>query len=196
MSKRQKVGSQLSGMKKCPKCGEEKSVSDFGRDASRPDGRYTHCKHCRRNPSRQDREVLELAQKGLKRCTKCLRTKPFCAYEKDITKSLGVSSRCRKCRREALKNTKATVVRPIRKNPRDYTKWEVFEDDNFTCYICEEVLSPDTPHDNPKSLSIDHVVPLSKGGLDERDNVRTACLACNRDKNDMFLDEYLLMIGA
>ena len=49
-------------MKVCPKCSTEKCMTEFGRDASRPDGRYTYCKQCRRNPNRKDREVLELAK--------------------------------------------------------------------------------------------------------------------------------------
>lgn len=255
MSKRHKIGKRetkiTNGRKSCPKCGQEKDTTEFGRDASRSDGRYTYCKDCRRNPNRQDREVLELAEKGLKRCTLCQKTKPFCAYDKDSSKRLGVTSRCKKCKTEERRTAAAdwhanrafiqkieregmtkcyrcSEVKPLetflknkkfvtgysrlclecnnnirkvyrlhrKKSLRDYTKWEVFEDDEFTCYICEDVLSPDTPANHFKSLSIDHVIPVSRGGLDERDNVRTACLDCNRKKNDMGLEEFLLKIGA
>lgn len=224
----------------CPKCHESKPREAFGRDASRPDGRYTYCKECRKNPNRKDRVVLELAEKGLKVCTMCEKTKPFHAFDSDPTKSLGVSSRCKKCHIEA-KRRRAVVkkelrlledsgytqcyrcndVKPLcsfleskvlpnghcricldcstkeyyaRAKVRDYTRWEVFEDDEFTCYICEDVLSIETPPNDPKSLSIDHVIPLSRGGIDERDNVRTCCLKCNNEKGSMLLEEYLLSV--
>lgn len=235
----------------CPKCQEYKRRDDFGRDASRPDGRYSYCKDCRKNPNRKDRIVLELAAKGLKVCSRCQKTKPFSSFDKDSSKSLGVTSRCKKCHREQRREAaadfhaargelrsleangssrcyKCKEVKPLcrflknknystgycrlcldcnnraragyrlhrRKSMRDYTRWEVFEDDNFTCYLCEEVLSVDTPANHPASLSIDHVLPLSRGGIDERTNVRTSCLSCNQKKNDSTLEEYLLKLAS
>ena len=197
ISARTKVSEERT--KTCPKCGVVKALASFGRDATRIDGRYSYCKQCRRVPNRKDREVLELAAKGLKVCTRCLKTKPFCAFEKDMSKSLGVTSRCKKCKREQRRLTVVDTEpkRPQRsKSSRDYTRWEVFEDDDFTCYICEETLSPDTPPNHPRSLSIDHVLAISRGGKDERDNVRTACLSCNTSKSDMLLEDFLLKIGA
>lgn len=236
--------------KHCPKCDTDKPLAAFGRDASRPDGRYTYCKQCRRNPSRQDREVLELAEKGLKICTLCSKVKPFCAFDRDPSKSLGYTSRCKKCHREQRRakaqswhdsqselselerNGKTRCYRcaetkPVefflknknyhtgycrlcllcnnqirnesrlhrKKSRRDYTRWEVFEADAFTCYICEDVLSPDAPPNSPKSLSIDHVYPISLGGMDERDNVKTACLECNQDKSDTPLEVFMVKSG-
>lgn len=234
--------------KYCPKCSTSKSITDFGRDSSRIDGRYTYCKECRRRPpSAAEAELLRLAKKNQKRCTKCNKIKPFSAYDKDSTKRLGLASSCKKChadrkrnrakewhsRQEELdrlflegksrctkcgsikrlhmflksKRTKLGIYRlckdcnneyRTRRRPsnRDYTNWEVFEDDEFTCYLCEEVLDPTLRHPNPKSLSIDHVIPLSLGGSDSRENVRTTCLECNLDKRARPLEVYLELKGA
>lgn len=35
---------------------------------------------------------------------------------------------------------------------------------------------------DPKSLTLDHVVPLARGGTSSRGNVVPACAGCNRDK--------------
>lgn len=35
--------------KTCTKCNQEKSIDEFVRDSTRPDGRYPHCKSCRRD---------------------------------------------------------------------------------------------------------------------------------------------------
>lgn len=58
----------------------------------------------------------------------------------------------------------------------------VFLRDNFTCQYCgERYLSPD--------LSLDHVVPRSKGGLTRWDNLVTCCLKCNSKKGSLLVSE-------
>ena len=47
--------------------------------------------------------------------------------------------------------------------------------DNYTCQYCG-----DKRHD----LTIDHIIPRSRGGLDSWDNVVAACLRCNVKKGD------------
>ncbi|HEY9678018.1 MAG TPA: HNH endonuclease [Drouetiella sp.] len=47
--------------------------------------------------------------------------------------------------------------------------------DNYTCQYCG-----DRRHD----LTIDHIIPRSKGGTDSWDNVVAACLKCNVKKGD------------
>jgi 5-methylcytosine-specific restriction endonuclease McrA len=47
--------------------------------------------------------------------------------------------------------------------------------DNYTCQYCG-----DRRHD----LTIDHIVPRSKGGTDSWENVVAACLKCNVKKGD------------
>lgn len=55
-----------------------------------------------------------------------------------------------------------------------------------TCYF---------PNCNRRASTIDHFYPLSKGGLDEPNNVAGACLPCNSGKRDRdplqyFVDQY------
>lgn len=40
-------------MKRCSKCGLEKPLTEFWRDAHTPDGKYRHCKDCCREAQRQ-----------------------------------------------------------------------------------------------------------------------------------------------
>ena len=42
-----------------------------------------------------------------------------------------------------------------------------------------------------ESLTIDHVVPLSKGGPTTSSNCVTACRSCNQAKGSMQIDEFL-----
>ena len=65
---------------------------------------------------------------------------------------------------------------PARGKPKaaipDVLRWEVWERDNFTCQRC----------DTRRDLSIDHVMPESKGGSLELDNLQTLCRSCNSSK--------------
>lgn len=49
------------------------------------------------------------------------------------------------------------------------------------CYYCNEQFD---------NLSIDHVVPLSKGGENTLSNVVAACIQCNKRKNAKLVEEF------
>lgn len=68
-----------------------------------------------------------------------------------------------------------------RKSLSKKTRFEVFKRDNFKCQYCNS--SPPNV-----ALEIDHIHPVSKGGVDELDNLITACFECNRGKSDRTLD--------
>ncbi|MDE6903330.1 MAG: HNH endonuclease [Lachnospiraceae bacterium] len=52
------------------------------------------------------------------------------------------------------------------------------ERDNFTCKYCGVSVEKE-PH---LLLEIDHIVPVSKGGMTTEDNLQTLCWKCNRSK--------------
>lgn len=55
--------------------------------------------------------------------------------------------------------------------------------DNSTCYLCGRILTLD-------EITIDHVMPLARGGSHTMDNLRVACGPCNSAKRMYTLDEY------
>lgn len=48
---------------------------------------------------------------------------------------------------------------------------------------------------DPSSRSLDHIKPISKGGLHRRENVRYICRFCNTQKSNMLDDEFLAKFG-
>ena len=58
----------------------------------------------------------------------------------------------------------------------------VYRRDNFECVYCGD--------NNRKTLTLDHVIPQSKGGKDAWDNLVTACKKCNSEKSNLTLEEY------
>ena len=59
---------------------------------------------------------------------------------------------------------------------------EVFERDGWVCGICSEPVDSSLSWPDPRSASLDHVVPLSKGGAHAYANVQLAHLGCNVGK--------------
>lgn len=61
---------------------------------------------------------------------------------------------------------------------------EIFERDLWTCQLCEKSIDRDLSWPDPLSASLDHVVPLAKGGKHTRGNLQAAHLRCNLQKGD------------
>lgn len=61
---------------------------------------------------------------------------------------------------------------------------EVFQRDGWTCYLCDTELDPASHPFDLLSATVDHVIPLSRGGEHSMANVRCACLGCNSRKQD------------
>lgn len=59
----------------------------------------------------------------------------------------------------------------------------IFKRDNYTCQYCSKVGG---------ELELDHIVPVSRGGLATEDNLTTACLKCNRQKHNKTPEEFIV----
>lgn len=57
----------------------------------------------------------------------------------------------------------------------------IFERDGFRCHYC----GADTP------LTVDHIVPRSRGGSEADSNLVTACRSCNSSKRNKSYDEFI-----
>lgn len=58
---------------------------------------------------------------------------------------------------------------------------EKFESLGNVCFYCKK----------PKPITVDHNIPLSRGGTDNIDNILPACRSCNSKKSAMTTDEFL-----
>ncbi|PZS04628.1 MAG: HNH endonuclease [Candidatus Chloroheliales bacterium] len=60
--------------------------------------------------------------------------------------------------------------------------------DGFTCQICGATQGDPDPT-NPERrlrLHVDHIQPISGGGTNEDDNLRTLCSACNEGRSNLY----------
>ena len=63
-----------------------------------------------------------------------------------------------------------------------FSRFNVIFRDNFKCQYCGVPGSA-------KELTIDHIIPISRGGKNTWENVVTACGPCNGRKGNRLLDE-------
>lgn len=56
---------------------------------------------------------------------------------------------------------------------------QVLDRDDWTCWLCGDAIPDDVPYPDGLYGSIDHAIPLAKGGAHSWDNVRAAHLSCN-----------------
>ena len=95
--------------KRCPDCGIEKSVNDFGKNAKLPDGLQFYCRACcaRRGAEVYRRKRERLGKKvrpkvdvppGHKRCPACERVLPHSEWHRNRATRSGFADRCKDCR--------------------------------------------------------------------------------------------------
>jgi len=75
--------------------------------------------------------------------------------------------------------------RALKRNSKHepYTDNYIFERDGWICCICGRKVNKRLKHPNPLSKSIDHIIPISKGGADAPHNLQTSHLRCNQLKS-------------
>lgn len=61
---------------------------------------------------------------------------------------------------------------------------DVYERDSWVCGLCGESIDRSLSWPDPLSVSLDHIVPLSKGGAHTMANVQAAHLVCNVSKGN------------
>lgn len=60
--------------------------------------------------------------------------------------------------------------------------WDIYSRDKGRCHICRKKVPRTAVWPDQRCASLDHVIPITKGGRDEATNVRLAHLGCNQRK--------------
>lgn len=66
---------------------------------------------------------------------------------------------------------------------------EVFERDEWACAICNTQVDPTLSYPDPMSASLDHRIPLAKGGEHTYNNSQCTHLFCNESKGARLIAE-------
>jgi 5-methylcytosine-specific restriction endonuclease McrA len=86
---------------------------------------------------------------------------------------------CAKCRRG-----KGHIARALRYGApiEPVNRARVFDRDGWVCQICNRPVDKGLSWPHTESASLDHTVPLSRGGAHSEANTRLAHLGCNIGK--------------
>lgn len=85
---------------------------------------------------------------------------------------------------ESYRLPKSLMVKKYVKHTPRYTpsRRNIFLRDEYTCRYCGKELGSD-------ELTLDHILPRSKGGRNTWENLACACFPCNSRKGDKLLSE-------
>jgi 5-methylcytosine-specific restriction endonuclease McrA len=160
--------------KACRSCGEVKLLEDFYRCKTVRDGRQARCKGCQSAAYREyyAANIDHLQAEGRKN------RRRWTAENPEKQRARNALSQKTPAAREAQKRKKA--ARKAAGVPWGGAVWErdrllALERDDGICGLCGEDV-------DPFDYTLDHITPISAGGLHDPDNVQVAHRSCNSAK--------------
>lgn len=161
-------GEIVDGRRICPRCKVDRSVSEYSPSVYRTSGLAAHCKPCV-----AAKQAVARTRPGFERSPRNPETdrrygQAYRARHPDRIRSHSATRRGRKKRGAAER----------------FLVGEIFERDSWTCHICTDPIDRGLKYPDPMSVSLDHVIPLSRGGIHTRGNCAASHLLCNMRKKD------------
>lgn len=195
-------------LKRCIRCQLVKRIADFGALLRNPDGHRADCLECynlhHRTTKPRPRAYWIAGTDGLEPavlCGTCTRVLPLYECRSDPRGYKRVMLRCIPCSTQYRNNWRQDHIMQdrlsqhrsrVKNRPHRYGSIiEVVTDADMDAiwarfhYACAYCENADVP------LTIDHVVPVTKGGAHSKDNLVPACLSCNSRKRTLSVEEFL-----
>ncbi len=173
----------------CPGCNRyDLTEADFGKDRYSKTGLQGYCKHCDNRKAREHYALnREAARESQRKYQQSNREQARLSWHRWAGKN-----------REYLN---AYNRRKAQENPEQEREWQwraytkrlkayvapvylkkMYERDGWICQICREPVDPTLRYPDPMSASLDHIIPLARGGTHEPGNVQLAHWICNVKK--------------
>lgn len=149
------------------------------------------CSNLRRKRLSDATRTVNAQARLTRKCQRCAETfvmpRPSAAALRgEVRSGLYCSRRCANDGIEYASRGDARRARKHRRRARvrclpseRFAPSEIFERDGWRCGVCLCSVDGALAYPNPMSASLDHVIPLSKGGAHTRDNTQCAHLQCN-----------------
>jgi 5-methylcytosine-specific restriction endonuclease McrA len=164
--------------KRCTKCGEFKSLSDFYSNSSVKSGLRPECIECHKKYSKQYRENNKEQETD--------RAKKYREHNPEKVKALFKRYREQNKDKRSGWNKKRRALK-LGNSHIPYTLEDIFKEYGFNCFICGKAIDLSAPRQPGKNgwelgLHIDHLISLKNGGADSLQNVRPTHGKCNLKK--------------
>ena len=190
-------------MKECSMCHQSKPYSEFSKDRTKADGFHHRCKDCYKI-YRQEYKIQPKIHRSHKTCNVCKIVKPIDDFSINRSTKDGYNYTCRTCNYERNLNRRSTdraehithklctkasqngIPGPRIGDIRNLLDNTFGDSETATCPLCksEMFLIPLGCKDPkivnaPDSATIDHILPLKRGGTYELVNLQFLCRTCN-----------------
>lgn len=133
------------------------------------------CKECGQSftPEYGDKRTVFCSSKCQSKCEKKLlrKTDKYKEYRRNMNKN------------RRAKKRGAFVSKVIRQ--------EIFDRDKWICQLCFKRVDKNLSYPHMMSASLDHIIPIAKGGTHEPKNCQLAHFICNSRKSDGAMNEQL-----
>ena len=168
-----KKAKRANAIKTCIQCG-----SGF-----KANGRYRTCS----DKCRDERKAEQYEQKKLNRPAYVIRECGWCEQPIKLPYSANAPRKyhdeCKIQARRARDRIKGVRRRGYRSNYL-VTHEEIAQRDNYTCQLCRKPVDMLLPRTSKFGATLDHKIPISKGGADTLENLQLAHWVCNNRKSD------------
>lgn len=153
-------GDVVDGKRICPGCSVDRPLADWGQGQG-------YCRRCAADRTRQWRS----------------RNPQYVAAPRDPVRQAAYSRSWRMKNPDRVRA--ATALRRARRALAvldEVSPAAVFERDEWICRICHVEIDQKLAYPHPMSASVDHIVPLSRGGAHSMANCQATHLRCNLRK--------------
>jgi 5-methylcytosine-specific restriction endonuclease McrA len=201
-------------VKRCNRCGENKPLDEFpprSRKNAR-DGRYGYCRDCTRILGRERsrkwrKRNPERAKQANQRSRAALKERDPDYHRRWYRANIDSErERARRVMREYRKRYPERIKEQRRafraRHPDRIRRWEAENthrrralmkrsSPETAAHIEQLFTEPCAYCGATENITIDHIVPLSRGGRHEPANLAPACVTCNCSKGAKLVDEWL-----
>ncbi len=184
-----KAVTHSDGTRTCSECEQRLPITEFHKDKSATDGYRSKCKTCRLGKVKEwylkdvDKRRI-VAKNRRKRNPEKARKDDLERYERDREKRIGLATE-HSHRRKARK-LKTVVEKGI-------SKKALKKKFGTKCYYCQKEMDFSVGKGrkfNRNMATIEHLIPLSRGGQHTWENIVLACRHCNISKNAKSIQEF------
>lgn len=194
---------------KCKACGSEKKISSVSLRSKV--GRVVHCAECQMQETRERQEAKREYQqwqtklhREVKKNHKAVQIgMNFCRHGSAF---VGGRPSCELCKAESKRNADRRKEHKRRLKTREFDKSitleKLYKRDNGVCYLCHKTCdwSDFQKIDGAFIVggsypTVEHLIPLCKGGEHSWNNIKLACHSCNSKKGRRSYEDIVPWVG-
>lgn len=177
------------GSRTCTACNKRQPIDEFDIDVTASRGRRSQCKACRSEKMRawydrnQERQQ-DRARARRERDAEVIRARDSARYERDKPKRLALAvehSHLRRAREAGVPIERGITVEKLREMHGDLCGYCGVE-------MSFEILTGGAR--NPRRATIEHILPLTRGGAHTLANTILCCWDCNARKKNRTVEEW------